>query len=148
MLELIQVNFGYLWLIVALIFLFLELFTPGLFFFIAFALGSVIGAILAFADYSLVAQCLGAAAASLGFFFFLRYLFASKSRSIPGLKTNTEALLGEKGVVIEKISGLESGLVKVRREVWAARSESGATFASGDVVRIVRLEGNLLIVQK
>ena len=51
------VNLFYFWLVLAIFFLFTEIATPGLFVFVAFAVGSVAAAVAAFFGYSLFVQC-------------------------------------------------------------------------------------------
>ena len=67
-----------------------------------------------------------------------------------GLKivpTNADALIGMQAVVIEPIDNLHAkGQVRVRGQVWTARSSDGdVTFEEGQTVNIVKIEGVKLI---
>ncbi|MBQ2988965.1 MAG: NfeD family protein [Clostridia bacterium] len=67
-----------------------------------------------------------------------------------GLKivpTNADALIGMQAVVIEPIDNLHAkGQVRVRGQVWTARSADGdVTFEEGQTVNIVKIEGVKLI---
>lgn len=135
---------GYFWLIIAVILLLSEVTTPGLFFFIAFAVGSCVAAIIAFLGYSLFSQCLIGLGVSLVSFFILRYFFASRGRN-KFIRTNTEAIVGKSGVVIKQIKPHGVGLVKVEGEVWSA--ESDQVIGEGLVVIVVNVRGNRVIVK-
>lgn len=138
-------HIGYIWLIVSLIFLFVELSTPGLFFFITFAIGCVFAAVIGFAGYSFVMQCL---ALLLGFIlsFILLKRFVGKrdSKRVP---TNVNALVGKKGVVIKTISTPSGGLVKVGGEIWSAQSIDEIEIVKDQKIEVVSVRGNRLIVK-
>ena len=53
-------------------------------------------------------------------------------------------------VVLESINNLEAkGQVKVRGQVWSARSaDESVTYAAGEVVRVLSIEGVKLICEK
>ena len=61
--------------------------------------------------------------------------------------TNIDAIIGEKALVTEKISNLAGcGLVKVKGQLWSARSaDPEATYESGEVVTVVAIEGVKLV---
>jgi len=65
-------------------------------------------------------------------------------------RTNTELVIGEIGVVQQPIDNLVStGLVKVKFQVWSARSaDDGVTFQIGEHVKVVSIEGVKLICKK
>lgn len=65
------------------------------------------------------------------------------------LKTNTDALIGQNGTVLELISNINSsGSVKVGAMVWSARSESGEEIPAGTTVTVKKIDGVKLIVEK
>jgi len=136
---------GYIWLVVGIIFLFAEMSTPGLFFFIAFAIGCVFSSIAAFLGYSLIVQCIGGLSISMIAFFVLRYYFSIKKQNEVG--TNIDALVGQKGLVIQVIDPTKIGRVKVKGEQWPAQAENGVVLQKGTVVKIVKVIGNRLIVK-
>ncbi len=143
---------GYFWLIVAVLFLFAEISTPGLFFFIAFAMGSSVAAVFAFLNFSFMTQCIVALVSSILFFGILRHYFSSKSKS-EDAETNVDALKGQKGVVIKEIHpnsfGPSSlGRVKVGGEEWPAQVVDNVMLQKGTVVVVVQVQGNRLIVTK
>lgn len=137
---------GYVWLIISVIFLFAEITTPGLFFFIAFAIGSLIAAILAFLDFSFVLQCLVGLGVSLFSFWLLRHFFAVRSQG-KVIKTNVEALVGKNGIVVKAIEPNAFGQVKVEGEIWAAESVDARSLNKGTTVKVERVVGNRLLVK-
>ncbi|MGI6123512.1 MAG: NfeD family protein [Acetivibrionales bacterium] len=62
-------------------------------------------------------------------------------------RTNTDALIGETGLVIMDISEHKAGQVKVRGQIWTAVSESGDSIQTGTEVLIVAIEGVKLVVK-
>ena len=137
----------YFWLLLALTFLLLELSTPGLFFFIAFAGGCTAAAIVTWFGYGIVAQCLVALGAAIISFTILRHKYASSARHSGDAKTNIDALAGQEALVLQEISHLKKGQVKVRGEVWPAKADAReGSMQKGQVVRVIRIEGNSVIV--
>lgn len=142
---------GYFWLIVSILFLFAEISTPGLFFFIAFAMGSSVAAVSAFLSFSFMTQCVVALVSSILFFGILRHYFSSKSKS-ENAETNVDALKGQKGVVLKEVQTNELGQnslgrVKVGGEEWPAQTVDNVMLQKGAVVVVVKVQGNRLIVK-
>jgi membrane-bound serine protease (ClpP class) len=84
---------------------------------------------------------LGSAVASAGLIFFVGGA-AMKARRRP-TATGAEQMLSEHGTVIDW-SG-DRGNVRIRGEVWAARSERD--FRAGDAVRVTSRDGLVLVVE-
>jgi inner membrane protein len=136
---------SYFWLIVGLIFLFVELATPGLLFFIAFAVGSCFASAMAFLDYTFATQCVIGLIVSIISFFIIRYYFVVKDQK--RVHTNVDALVGKQGVIIKRIEPLKIGRVKIKGEEWAAQVEGDVVWEVGAVVEVVRVKGNRVIVK-
>ena len=63
------------------------------------------------------------------------------------IKTNVDALVGQKAVVLEPIDNLEGeGTVKLNGNIWTARSADESKIAADTVVEIRSIEGVKLIV--
>lgn len=141
---------GYVWLVVALAFLFAELNTPGIFFFVSFAVGSICASVLAFMGYSFFLQCvLGLAVSLISFFMMRKFLKRTKMSEVEygTAITNIDALVGRQGLVLGDIEPHGKGQVKVGGEVWRASAEGDATLAKGEIVSVLRVEGNTIIVE-
>ena len=70
-----------------------------------------------------------------------------------GLKpvaTNADTVIGLDAVVLEPINNLEAkGQVKFRGQIWSARSaDESVTYAEGEIVRVLSIEGVKLICEK
>lgn len=65
-------------------------------------------------------------------------------------KTNVDLIIGEVGVVQEDIDNLAAtGLVKVKAQIWTARSSDDAIgFKAGERITVVGVEGVKLICKK
>ena len=61
-------------------------------------------------------------------------------------KTGPEALIGLEAQVIKELNPI--GQVKLREEIWQAESITGETIPEGSRVKIVKVEGNTLFVEK
>ncbi|MCC8100535.1 MAG: NfeD family protein [Clostridiales bacterium] len=63
-------------------------------------------------------------------------------------RTNLDLIVGSDGVVLEAIDNLfATGQVKVRGQVWSARSQSGEPIPTGTVITVLRIEGVKVFVQ-
>ncbi len=142
--SLLTPNIAYFWLILALVFLLLEISTPGLFLFVTFAIGSILASIVAFLDYSLFVQCITLILGFLASFLIIK-LFLKRKES-QRVNTTVDALVGRICLVTKKIDKNNSGLVKVDGEVWAAIAKDDKEFLPGQNVKIVFVKGNKLIV--
>ncbi|MDQ5890528.1 MAG: hypothetical protein QG604_402 [Candidatus Dependentiae bacterium] len=132
-----------LWLISGVVLLLVELMTPGLFFFISFAFGCLFGALAAWLGYSFAIQATSALVVALIQFNGMRRSLRQFTNTVQA-PTNTQALLGKRTVVITAITPHSNGTVKVGGETWTASSEF--TCAVGSVVKVLRVEGNRVIV--
>lgn len=64
-------------------------------------------------------------------------------------RVNLDRVVGMTAVVTEAVDNVEGrGAVKVDGKVWSARSEHGETLEPGDLVRVLRIEGVKLYVEK
>lgn len=141
----IQANvLPYFWLILAVIFLFAEIGTPGLFFFIAFSIGFFITAIAAFLGVSFFAQCWASLVFSILAFIVLRHYFVVKKAEKE--ITNTDALIGRKGVVLVEIKPNKKGQVKIGGETWSAISYDDIVLEKNTIIKVVKVIGNKLVV--
>lgn len=66
----------------------------------------------------------------------------------PKVKSNTDALLGREGVVVQRVAAHEAGQVKLGDEVWRAEPVSGAgPFEPGTRITVAGLDGVTLQVR-
>ena len=80
--------------------------------------------------------------------FFSRTIF-KKTLRVHHEPTNADAVIGEQAIVTERISNIENqGLVKVRGQIWSARSADGTELEVGELVSVISIEGVKLICRK
>ena len=139
---------GWIWVAIIVLAVLIELLTDQLIS-IWFVPGAIVATILDFCTVKIVWQVLVFLLISivgiiLGKTVLVKYLPAKDSR------TNIEAIIGEKCVVIEKIDNFAGcGQVKVNGQIWSARSvDENETFESGEILSIVAIEGVKLICKK
>ncbi len=140
----------YWWLIVALVFLILEMGHPGLFFFISFFFGGLFAAGVSCFTDSIMHQVLTFFGSTMVALYILRhYAVGMIGKNRPHQPTNFYALKGQRATVTQTIMAEKAGLVSIGGQVWAARStHSRETIASGDVVEVVDVRGAHVIVKK
>jgi membrane protein implicated in regulation of membrane protease activity len=109
------------------------------------ALGGALGLLMGSATWGLVA-------ASLLCLLYIavgrRWVRARMKR--PGIPTNTDALIGQRGLVTQAVSAHQPGQVRVHSEVWRARpaaADSGV-FEPGTEVLVEGVDGVTLLVRK
>lgn len=72
-----------------------------------------------------------------------------KFRNQKKTNTNADRLLGQEGVVIQKIDPIENkGQIKVLGQIWSASSETGETMEPGEKVTVQSIEGVRAVVKK
>lgn len=68
-----------------------------------------------------------------------------KAKVVP---TNADALVGRVCTVTEEISPVEGGRVKLGDVTWSARSESGDMIPVGTLVKVLKIQGAKVFVEK
>lgn len=136
------------WLLLAAIFIVIEIVTLGLTT-IWFAGGAFVAAIAGAFGANLVIQILCFVVVSVLLLVLTRPL-AAKHLDSKIEKTNAEALAGKHAVVLTKIDNLNgTGQVKVDGMEWTARTADDAVIINkGETVKIVKIQGVKLIVEK
>ena len=123
-----------------------ELSSPGLFFFLSFAIGALAAAGISWFEFSPLVEIglfLGVSAVS---FMVLRWYARHTGKE--EVHTNIYALKGKKGVVLVRITPLEKGWVKIEGETWAAVPVDACIFEEGSIVEIVSVSGAHVKVRK
>lgn len=106
---------------------------------------AIVSMILAFCNVDIPVQVLVFFALSTVFIVFSRIIF-KKTIVKPPVATNADAVIGEQAVVIERVSNMNNkGLVKVRGQIWSARSADGDELEQDTVVSVISIEGVKLI---
>lgn len=139
----------HIWVIVALIFVIVEIFTSG-FAVMCISFGCLFGAAASALDWEFKWQLLAFAIGTVLAFMTVRPLvykfFYKKSHEV---KTNADALVGRRAVATERIEGeLHPGRVKVDGDDWKAVSLGAEPIEVGDAVEITAINSVILTVKK
>ena len=136
-----------IWLSLFVLFLVIEIITMGLTT-IWFAGGALVAFLVAVLGLGLGVQIIIFAIVSLALLAVTRPL-AMKYLDSKTEKTNSEALIGQRAVVTQKINNLDAtGQVKAGGMEWTARAkEEGTIIPEGEIVTILEIQGVKLIVE-
>ncbi len=140
-------SFVTFWLIMFIVFLGVELFTYGLIS-IWFCLGSLVAMIFAFLDIDFLYQLVAFIITSIIALIITKPL-VKKIQTPKIVRTNADKVIGETCIVTETINNkLGKGEIKVDGKAWSARSQNDEIIEKGEFVKILKIEGVKLIVQK
>lgn len=141
----ITVSAAILWIIAAAIFAIIEALTLGLvcIWFAGGAVGAAIAAMLGASPIVQVVVFLGVSIVLLA----LTRPIARKRLNDKTEKTNVDALIGQTGIVEEKITQYKTGQVKADGKVWTAACETGE-IDEGTVVVIKSIKGVTITVEE
>ena len=135
-----------IWAIVAVGLAVGEIFTPGLFFLGPVALAAVLAAAVAAAGAGTGVALIVFIAGALASLAFLRPIARRHLHMPARLRTGTSALVGAKGVALERID-VHGGRVKIGGETWTARAfDENQVIEPGARVDIVKIEGATALV--
>lgn len=139
---------NFYWLVVGILFLIIEILTPGIFLFTCLSIGCLFALLSSIFTKSLLFQSIIFASVSVISIYFLRpiliKLFTSKI-----VKSNIDSLIGQRGVVLEPIDGEKiSGLIKVQSDIWRAVAKNNQKIFKDEEVVVEKVEGAHLIVKK
>jgi membrane protein implicated in regulation of membrane protease activity len=138
---------NYIWLIVAVLLAVVEGLTLSLTT-IWFALGALAAWIFKLLNFSLPVQLTVFVLVSGLLLIFTRPIIKKYLKS-GRVKTNAEELIGMNALVTETINNINAeGKVKVKGQIWTARSNSGEIINKDEIVKVIKIEGVKLIVEK
>ncbi len=82
-------------------------------------------------------------------FFMIKPIMVKLIYNKDAEKTNVEAMIGRKGVVLEEINlSKGTGRVKIDGDDWKARVEDDLVVEKGEKVEVLKLESIVLVVKK
>lgn len=137
----------YIWLILFLVFLGLEMITTGIFFFLCFSTGAMFAMVFSLLGATFQTELIIFCAITLGSLMLIRPLFKmyiAKKK----IETNVDSLIGAPAIVIEKIKKNGKGKIKVAGEIWLAVSKDKEDIDFGEDVVIEAVAGTKLVVRK
>lgn len=133
------------WLGLAVLLGVIEVTTLGLMF-AMLAVGALAGAATALVTDNLVVEVVVALAVSIAMVGVVRPVALRHLRTPLAIRTGTAALIGERAVVLEAVTA-DSGRVKLKGEVWSARSfDPQGSIEAGRSVEVVQIDGATVVV--
>ena len=145
---LFDLSFWVLWLIVALVFLILEVFTAG-FAVACFSIGAVAAAIVAALGLNIAWQLIAFSVFTFVAFIVVRPLVLKHfyNGRDAGRKSNADALIGKKARVTETINNVAgTGRVAIDGDDWKAVSKKGLVIPVGQFVTVIGRDSIILTV--
>ena len=140
--------YGWGWIGVIVLAIIVEVLTDQLVS-IWFVPSAIIATILDFVNVGIIWQVLVFLLVSAAGIVFAK-LFLPKIAPSGKVKTNIDAIIGERCIVTEKIDNYAGcGQVKVKGQIWSARGVGeNDIFEVGDVLHVVAIEGVKVICKK
>lgn len=135
----------WLWVLIGIGLLVVEMATPGGFFALFFGVGALVVAPLAAAGVDATWQWLAFSAVSLALLATLRRRVKAHLARRPGPVVDT--LVGEEAVLLEDLPAGGEGAAELRGVPWRARLVSGEPLRAGQRCRVERVEGLVLWVR-
>jgi membrane protein implicated in regulation of membrane protease activity len=109
---------------------------------IMLAVGAAAGMVLALVGAPLALQMIVAAGVSVAMLGVVRPTLAKRLHGGPELNLGHGKLVGQRGVVTEEITGLQTGRVKLAGEIWSASPyDENVTIAPGETVEVLQIKG-------
>ncbi len=137
-----------IWVIIGILFMVAEIFTPSFFMF-WFGIGGIAAAFVAYFYPNLVIETIVFLTISLILVIFTRP-FAKRITGEEPRKINVDEIIGKEAIVVEKIDNIAGkGIIKVNGDLWRATSESDdVIIEKEEKVIILRVEGAHLVVKR
>ena len=106
------------------------------------ALGALVGMVGALLGAGFAVAAILAALASVASLAFVRPPLIKRLHSGPELSLGHGKLVGQQGIVTERITGLESGRVKLAGEIWSAKPyDETLTIEPGQTIEVLEIRG-------
>ena len=106
------------------------------------ALGALVGMITALLGAGIGVSAIAAALASVASLALVRPALVKRLHSGPELSLGHGKLVGQQGIVTERITGLEAGRIKLSGEIWSAKPyDETLTIEPGNTVEVLEIRG-------
>ncbi|MDN4174684.1 NfeD family protein [Nocardioides sp. SOB77] len=106
------------------------------------AAGALVGMVAGLLSAPVVVQILVAAATSVAMLALVRPSLVKRLHTGPELKLGHSRLVGKQGVVLQEITGIAAGRVRVAEEDWTALPyDDTLTIAAGETVEVLEIRG-------
>jgi membrane protein implicated in regulation of membrane protease activity len=135
-----------IWLTIAVVLIICEIATSSVFFCLCLSIGSVFAAGASYLFNSNWIEIMVFIIVSILSLYFVRPFFKKMIKKSKTIESNVDALIGAEAIVSSKITPFTPGFVKVSGEIW--RAESNVEILEGDTVKIKKINGTTLTVEK
>lgn len=136
----------WMWLIISGILLIVEIFTKGFLVF-WFSIGALITTVISIFTSNVFIQILSFTISSTILLFFTKS-FSEKIRNTENVKKfNIDTVIGETGIVIQEVSELKFGVVKIGGSTWTAVSKDETIEVDQEVIA-KGIDGVKIIVER
>ncbi len=141
-------SYGWGWIAVIVIAIIAEVLTDQLIS-IWFVPGAIVAVILDFCKVDMIWQVLAVLLIAIAGIIFAKTVLC-KIMPSKIVKTNIEAIIGERCVVTERVDNYAGcGQVKIKGQIWSARGVGeDDVFEEGEVLHVVAIEGVKVICKK
>jgi membrane protein implicated in regulation of membrane protease activity len=129
----------WVWVLVGIVLLVLEMATPGGLFALFFGVGAVLTGGLAALGFGPVVQWISFTVVSLLLVGTLRKTLQQRLARSPGGRVDD--LVGEEAVLLEDLGAGGTGRAELRGTPWSARVTSGIPLKAGQRCKVERIEG-------
>lgn len=135
-----------IWLILAGLFLVLEIFTAGFLIF-WLSIGSLFAMIVSFFTDNIIVQTAVFVVSSTILIFATKPFVKKFAQNKNSIKTNVYSIVGKTGLVIEEINPIQStGQIKINGETWSASTKNNIIIPEGSEVEVLEIKGVKTIV--
>lgn len=141
-------SYAMFWLIFSGVCLIAEILTTGFLLFFP-GIGALLACIIALLGANITVQVILFAVSTALMILFLRPIVTKIFKADKHTPTNSDALVGRRGIVLKEISGkLGVGQVKVSGEIWSAISDSDKPIKPDSEVLVEKIIGVKLLVSE
>jgi len=106
------------------------------------ALGALVGMVTALLGAGFAVSAIAAAVASVACLALVRPPLVKRLHTGPDLALGHGKLVGQQGVVTERITGMDSGRVKLSGEIWTALPyDESIAIEPGETVEVLEIRG-------
>ena len=136
----------YIWLILAGVFLIIEIMTVGFLIF-WLSIGSLFAMIISFFTENIIVQTAVFVISSTILIFATKPFVKKFTKNNSSIKTNVYSIIEKTGIVTQEINSIQAtGQIKVNGEIWSAIGENGTNIPEGTEVKVLDIKGVKAIV--
>lgn len=137
-----------IWIIISIFLFIIEIFAPT-FLAISLAIGCLASGIVAYFGFDIKIQLIAFSIGTLISFFGVRPIMLKYfHKNSDNVKTNTDALVGRTGRVINTIDNSKNqGRIMIDGDNWRAEAENNEIINEGDQIEVIKVNSTILIVK-